>query len=309
MKNTKFFKILPTLLSIILIFSACAPQSADTKNSESTAPGESVSVLNSQTESSDSVLSSSDKTTSGEKHTDENTTDENAQGTTATISDVTEKSSDKNNSVGKPSVTKKSTAANNASEPSSKKTITAKPSADGTIKDNKSDKTQQTTSSNTATTATPTTQKPTQAPKNTCKISIICKTVNDNINSLKPSKKDFVPSDGIILENATVEIKSGDTAFDVLKRACESSTCKAACKYCKKNGIQIEYTYTPGFNTYYVEGIHQLYEKDCGMQSGWMYSVNGTFPNVGASSYTVKSGDTVKFLYTCDMGEDIGNHY
>ena len=43
--------------------------------------------------------------------------------------------------------------------------------------------------------------------------------------------------------------------------------------------------YTPLYKSYYVEGINQLYEFDCGKNSGWMYSVNGEYPNYGASSY------------------------
>ena len=153
------------------------------------------------------------------------------------------------------------------------------------------------------------TTEPSTDPSENCYVSIVCNTINENMNNLKKEKQPFVPNDGILLNEVVVEIKDGDTAFDVVKRACENNTCKAKCKYCQKNGIQIEYTYTPAFDTYYIKGIHQLYEKDCGMQSGWMYSVNGAFPNVGSSSYKAKTGDKIVFAYTCDMGEDIGNSY
>ena len=43
----------------------------------------------------------------------------------------------------------------------------------------------------------------------------------------------------------------------------------------------------------YIEGINNLYEFDCGEQSGWMYSVNGWFPNYGCSRYQLKDGDVV----------------
>lgn len=142
-----------------------------------------------------------------------------------------------------------------------------------------------------------------------CFVTIICDTINKNQDMLKESKKAFVPSDGIILKDTPVEIDGDATAFDVIKKACSDNTCKANCKYCQRSGIQIEYTYTPAFANYYIEGIHQIYEKDCGKQSGWMYSVNGEFPNVGASSCSVKAGDKIVFAYTCDMGEDIGNIY
>lgn len=153
------------------------------------------------------------------------------------------------------------------------------------------------------------TTEPSTVPSEYCYVSIVCNTINENMNNLKKEKQPFVPNDGILLNEVVVEIKDGDTAFDVVKRACENNTCKAKCKYCEKNGIQIDFTYTPAFDTYYIKGIHQLYEKDCGMQSGWMYSVNGTFPNVGSSSYKVKSGDKIVFAYTCNMGDDIGNSY
>ena len=40
-----------------------------------------------------------------------------------------------------------------------------------------------------------------------------------------------------------------------------------------------------------------------------MYSVNGVFPNYGVNKYTVKNGDNIKLLYTCDLGEDVGNSF
>lgn len=158
------------------------------------------------------------------------------------------------------------------------------------------------------TTTKPATTLPTQKAK-VCYVTIVCGTINNNIGSLKDSKKPFVPSDGIILNEAAVEVSQGDTAFDIIKKACKNNTCKAKCSYCKKGGIQIEYTYTPAFDNYYIEGIHQIYEKDCGTASGWMYSVNGIFPNVGVSSYSINPDDKLVFAYTCDMGEDIGNIY
>ena len=161
-----------------------------------------------------------------------------------------------------------------------------------------------------ATTAPKTTAPPaTEKPKNTCTVRIECKTIQNNLKKLKAGKMAFVPQSGVILEDAAVEVQPGDTAFSVLQRACEENECTDHCQYCKNGGIQIEYTYTPGFNTYYVEGIHQLYEKDCGAMSGWMFSLNGKFPEEGASSVTVSPGDRIVFAYTCDMGDDIGNHF
>ena len=160
-----------------------------------------------------------------------------------------------------------------------------------------------------STTAYSTTEAPTTKMKKYCTVRIECDTIYDNLSKLKEGKKDFLPSSGVILDNVEVELSGGESAFDVIKKACEKNVCTDNCKYCKANGGQIEYTYTPAFNNYYIEGIHQIYEKDCGTQSGWMYSVNGNFPDEGSSSYTVSSGDVIVFSFTCNMGEDIGNYY
>lgn len=131
----------------------------------------------------------------------------------------------------------------------------------------------------------------------TCTISIECKTILDNLDQLRSSKADYVPADGWILYKSTVEFEKGDTVFDVLK------------KVTKAAGIQMESKWTPMYNSYYIEGINQLYEFDCGEQSGWMYSVNGWFPNYGCSSYELKDGDKIEWRYTCDLGSDVGNAY
>lgn len=160
-----------------------------------------------------------------------------------------------------------------------------------------------------ATTVPITTTKATTSAKKYCTVRIECSTIYDNIGKLKSGKQAFLPANGVILENVQVELNGGESAFDVIKKACGENVCTDNCKYCKASGVQIEYTYTPAFNNYYIEGIHQIYEKDCGTQSGWMYSVNGVFPDVGTSSYTVSPGDVIVFAYTCNMGEDIGNTY
>ena len=160
------------------------------------------------------------------------------------------------------------------------------------------------------TTAAPTTAAPTtQKPADTCTVRIECGTIKNNMNKLKAGKAFFVPESGVILNDTVIALEPGDTVFTVLERACRQNVCTDNCQYCKKMNIQLEYTYTPGFNTYYIEGIHQLYEKDCGSLSGWMFSVNGRFPEAGASSVTVSPGDRIVFAYTCDMGDDIGNHF
>ena len=127
-----------------------------------------------------------------------------------------------------------------------------------------------------------------------CTVLIECKTILNNYGKLKESKKEFVPNDGIILKETRITFKNGETVFDVLKRVCD------------ENGIQFESSYTPAFGSYYVEGIGQIYQKDCGTKSGWTYCVNSVFPNMGSSSYVLKNGDKVEWHYTCDNGADVG---
>ena len=37
-----------------------------------------------------------------------------------------------------------------------------------------------------------------------------------------------------------------------------------------------------------------------------MYKVNGWFPNYGCSRYSVQDGDVIEWVYTCDLGRDVG---
>lgn len=145
--------------------------------------------------------------------------------------------------------------------------------------------------------------------KNTCTISINCSQLLNNSDRLKSEKAPFVPGDGYILKEVTVEFSEGESVYDVFQRACRENVCADSCGYCSAGGIHYEASYSAGYDNYYIEGIHQLYEKDCGSKSGWMYRVNGVFPNYGCSSYTVENGDKIEFLYTCNLGEDIGNEF
>ncbi len=132
--------------------------------------------------------------------------------------------------------------------------------------------------------------------KSYCTFSISCDTINDNLSNLKREKRSLVPADGWILQPTRVEIKEGDTVFDVLKRVT------------RDEGIQMEFNMTPAYGSAYIEGIANLYEFDCGALSGWMYSVNGEFPGYGCSEYELSSGDIAEFKYTCDLGKDVGGY-
>ena len=125
--------------------------------------------------------------------------------------------------------------------------------------------------------------------------SIECASILNNLPNLTPDKLELVPSDGVILPPTEVTVQAGESVYDVLQRVCQ------------ENGIHLESSFTPLYNSAYIEGIHNLYEFDCGGQSGWMYRVNGWYPNYGCSRYALAPGDVVEWRYTCNgLGADIG---
>lgn len=133
--------------------------------------------------------------------------------------------------------------------------------------------------------------------KLTATLSVTCDTILDNMDILNPDKLEVLPSDGIIYEARTVTFYEGESVFDVLLREM------------KANKIHMEFVMTPIYNSNYVEGINNLYEFDCGELSGWMYKVNGWFPNYGSSRYMLQDGDVIEWVYTCDLGRDVGGDW
>ena len=129
---------------------------------------------------------------------------------------------------------------------------------------------------------------------NTCTLEIRCDTLLKNLDRLSSGKAELVPEDGILLEKTTVSFESGDSVFDVL-RSC-----------LREQNVHFEYVDAKAYGSIYIEGIGNLYEFDCGEQSGWLYFVNGISPGLGCSGYTVANGDEIVFAYTCDMGADLG---
>ena len=128
----------------------------------------------------------------------------------------------------------------------------------------------------------------------TCTLSVSCATILDNMELCDPEKRELVPEDGWILKPMTVTFAENESVFNVLQRTL------------KEQGIHMEYSYTPAYHSAYIEGINNLYEFDVGEHSGWMYSVNGWFPIYGCSRYVLKDGDVVEWVYTCDLGSDVG---
>ena len=133
----------------------------------------------------------------------------------------------------------------------------------------------------------------------TVTISIRCDTILDNWDKLDDSLKSdkYVPVDGVILPTFRAVLRKGDTVYDIFSRVTRYSKIVTDC------------VYTVNYSSVYVKGINHLYEFSCGELSGWMYRVNGVFPGYGCSKYVLKGGDVIEWVYTCDLGRDVGGEF
>ena len=121
--------------------------------------------------------------------------------------------------------------------------------------------------------------------------TIRCDTAIENGLGEEEKWKGVLPEDGCIFPETEIQIKEGETVFDVL------------CRIRDDYGIHMEYS--GGKDSPYIEGIGNLYERDGGRWSGWMYSVNGTYPGVTCGEYELQDQDRIEWNYTCDLGMDL----
>lgn len=96
-----------------------------------------------------------------------------------------------------------------------------------------------------------------------------------------------ISSDGIILKPMSIALEEGATPFDALQ----------------KSGLVVSYS-RDVFGVF-IKSIQSLAVNACGSESGWLYSVNGTYPGKSCSKYTLKDGDVVCWRYTCNNGADV----
>ena len=133
--------------------------------------------------------------------------------------------------------------------------------------------------------------------KLTCTLEVRCDTLLGKLDQMTPEKAALVPENGILLETVEIEFSGGESVFDVFR------------KVLREEKIHFEYVDASAYDSVYIEGIGNIYEFDCGPQSGWMFSVNGIYPGLGCSAYTLADGDVIVFNYTCDLGADLGADY
>ena len=118
----------------------------------------------------------------------------------------------------------------------------------------------------------------------TISFTIQCKNIINKKDIWRSGLEEFIPKSGVYF-SGKVKYEANKSVYDYLK------------KICNNNDILLDAKYTPLYETYYVAGIGNLYEFDCGGQSGWKYSVNGVLPGVGCSRHFPQPGDVVVFFY------------
>jgi hypothetical protein len=96
--------------------------------------------------------------------------------------------------------------------------------------------------------------------------------------------------DGIFFAGDYLTVPVGTTAYDLLHIV----------------GLDVRSTGHPAWGGMYVQAINDWGEFDGGPLSGWMYRVNHTFPGFSASLFELDDEDEVRWLYTRELGEDIG---
>jgi len=131
----------------------------------------------------------------------------------------------------------------------------------------------------------------------TVTLSVRCDMILSNMNLLNKEKHELVPSSGVIFPATVVTVYEGESVFNVLQREM------------RRAGIHMTFRNTPIYNSAYIEAINNLYEFDVGELSGWMYKVNGWYPNYGCSRYQLQPGDVIEWHYTCDLGRDLGEYW
>lgn len=168
---------------------------------------------------------------------------------------------------------------------------TSKASTQTTSTTKKSPKATTTKTTTALTTSIELTQNSTVAPTTSndseiCYVTVECKEILGKINKLSPGHSKYVPKNGYILYNYPVKYSVNDTAYDALKTACSDNN--------------IKLTATSTIYGIYVCGINNIDEKDCGSQSGWLYSVNSVYPSVSCGKQEINPNDNIIFHYTCN---------
>ncbi|MEL5987940.1 DUF4430 domain-containing protein [Kurthia gibsonii] len=295
-------KIILFALSATLLLTGCKVQTAQQYENEQEEEAKKVVVLNDEEQKKAKEKEEPKEAAKEEKGsvTKEvaTTPEKEATSTNSSVSKV-EKSTSTQAQTQKTEVKKETTTSNTSKEQPTK---TEKP-----VKKDEPKKETTVTKKPEATTSTPkpatpkpsTPEKPVEKPakKQYASITIGMRTLlNPDHYELLPKNLQsdkYVPASGVLLNNAKIEIKEGDTAWDAIS------------KLRSKYGIYINYEKNPMYGIYII-GINHINEKQAGSLSGWMYTVNGVKAPVGVGSYELEDGDRIELQYSTNGGTDLG---
>lgn len=118
----------------------------------------------------------------------------------------------------------------------------------------------------------------------TTSIKISCETIK--------GESEYAPENGVVLEKSEIKLSEGASVYDQLVETV------------KQNKIQFEVN--DKIVKGYVAGLAGIYGGDFGDLSGWLFKVNGKFSNLGTNDLKLSEGDFVEWVYTKEMGADVG---
>lgn len=302
-------KIILFALSATLLLTGCKVQTAQQYENEQEEEAKKVVVLNDEEQKKAKEKEETKETAQDDKGsvtkevaaTSENDTTTSTNSSVSTV----EKSTSTPSQTQKPEAKKETTTSNNTSkeqptktekpvkkdEPKKETTVTKKPETTTSIPKPSTPK------PSTPKPSTP--EKPVEKPakKEYATITIGMRTLlNPDHYELLPKNlqsEKYVPASGVLLNNAKIEVKEGDTAWDAIS------------KLRSKYGIYINYEKNPMYGIYII-GINHINEKQAGSLSGWMYTVNGVKAPVGVGNYELEDGDRIELQYTTNGGTDLG---
>lgn len=293
----KYLCVLMSLILSLTVLCACSRGNANGETYSSNTVASSSEQISESGESTSTIIAK--QSTTAKPTVEKNKKETTKKGEKASTSSKSSKNKNdkKDGTTKKPGAKSKSDKTSVSKKDNKKTTAAAKSTTKAQIKKSNSESnskaeksssvlTTKSKASNTAA-ASKSEHKVNQSTSSTinCSITIECKSILDNMDDLKKGHESYVPKNGIMLAEYKTTLNSKSTVYDLLKKAC------------KANSL----TYTAKTTTYsiYIVGINNIDEFDCGKQSGWMYKVNGEYPNVSVDSKRLKDGDKVVFTYTC----------
>ncbi len=271
-------RIIAITAAVLIIFAGCAQKNTggeSTQASETSKATESTAVVLSTEESAEHTETSCTQQTALSTPTSSPTSSSTAESRTEPKLTHTQASAVPTETATQAQTTLPTTAVHRTQKTTQSQTATQAP-------------TQTQTESHGLNAVTPsqanTTETVTEDKKITVTVFCSCKNAVEYGIRNKEAYADLIPEDGILI-NTTVKVSPNSTALDAIKAACRQS------------GIEIDESRG------YIRGIGGLYEKDCGGASGWLYSVNGSFPYTSSDKYVLKANDRIELHYTVKNGD------